>query len=182
MQILGNLLIAPPAVKTSFWHKTVVMVTENHEQGSVGLVLNKPSNLTIRDFGEQLGLHLNIPGNVYVGGPVNSKSLSLLHSPDWVSKNTMQVNNKFLLSSDEDVLPRLADGDCPRYWRLFLGLCGWAPSQLISEIKGIPPWKHENSWCLTNSNFDLVFELDGNDQWCKALDQSANEFAQNILL
>lgn len=182
MELLGNLLIAPPAVKNNFWHKTVIMVTEDHDQGSVGLVLNKPSNLSIREFGEQLDMHLNIPGFVYIGGPVNSKSLSLLHSPDWVSKNTMQINDSFLLSSADDILPRLADGDCPKYWRLFLGMCGWAPNQLLSEIKGVHPFNHNNSWCLTSADYELVFENDLKEQWCEALDQSASEFAQNILL
>jgi len=60
MNIVGNLLIAPPAVKTSFWHKTVVMVTEHHDQGSLGLVLNRKSELSLTDFGRQLGFNINI--------------------------------------------------------------------------------------------------------------------------
>lgn len=181
MQILSNLLIAPPALKSNFWHKTVVMVTENHAHGSVGLVLNKPSNTTIRDFGDQLDITLNVPGFVYIGGPVNNKSLSLLHSADWESKNTLHINDMFSLSSADDILPRLAVGDTPRYWRLFMGMCGWAPGQLVSEINGSHPYKPENSWCVTTANLDLVFEYDSKDQWCKALDQSAQEFAQNLL-
>lgn len=181
MNLVGNLLIAPPTVKGNFWHKTVILVTEHSHQSSVGLVLNKPSELSLFQFGDQLGVSLDIPGYVYVGGPVNPQSLTLLHSNEWSCNNTMKLNNILSISSSGDILTRLSLGDCPIYWRLFLGLCGWAPNQLLSEIKGIAPWKHENSWCITNSNFDLVFDTDGNEQWCKALDNSASEFAKNIL-
>jgi putative transcriptional regulator len=180
MNIVGNLLIAPPAVKGNFWHKTVVLITEDHAYGSVGLVLNKRSTLTIEDFGRQLGMPLNINGYVYQGGPVNPQSLSFLHSNEWRSKNTLRINDQFSLSSADDILPRLSIGDCPQRWRMFLGLCGWGPGQLIGELNGNPPWKKETSWCTANSNLDLIFNSDHKEQWCNALDQSGLEFAQNI--
>lgn len=182
MDIVGNLLIAPPAVKNTFWYKTVIMVTEHHGDGSVGIVLNKRSQMSIKEFGEQLNFDLDIPGFIYLGGPVNVKSLSFLHSNDWVSKNTMRINDEFSLSSADDILPRLAMGDKPKKWRIFLGMCGWSPGQLIGEITGTAPWQKETSWCTVSSSQDLVFESDNKDQWCNALDQSGLEFAQNILV
>jgi putative transcriptional regulator len=182
MNLVGNLLIAPPAVKGNFWHKSVVMITEHHGHGSVGLVLNKRSNLSIKEFGEQLGFDLNMPGYVYMGGPVNTKNLSFLHSSEWTSKNTMRITETFSLSSADDILPRLAEGDCPIYWRIFLGMCGWSQNQLMGEIKGNPPWNKEHSWCFASGSFDLVFGSDNKDQWCNALDQSGLEFARNMLL
>ena len=135
----------------------------------------------IRDFGGQLNCELDYPGMVYVGGPVNAKSLSFLHTSEWACKNTMRVNNIFSVSSADDIIPRLAMGDCPRYWRIFLGMCGWGPGQLLGEVKGLPPWQRETSWCLASSDLDLVFDQDGDDQWESALDRSGLEFAQNIL-
>jgi len=182
MNVVGNLLIAPPSVKDNFWYKTVIMITEHHTQGSVGLVLNKRSNFSIAQFGEQLNLPLDIPGFVYIGGPVGPQSLSLLHTSEWACSNTMRITNGFSVSSAEDVLPRLAAGDRPHQWRLFLGMCGWGPGQLLNEMKGVPPYKHEHSWCTASSDYELVFENDNKDQWCSALDRSGLEFSQNILL
>jgi putative transcriptional regulator len=181
MNIIGNLLIAPPAVKGNFWYKTVVLITEHHNQGSVGLVLNKRSQMSVSEFGEQLGFQIDIPGFVYLGGPLNVKSLSFLHSNEWSSKNTMRINDEFSLSSADDILPRMAMGDRPEYWRLFLGMCGWANGQLAGEIKGSPPNRKETSWCLSSASQDLVFGSDNKDQWCNALDRSGLEFAQNLL-
>jgi putative transcriptional regulator len=181
MNLIGNLLIAPPAVKGNFWYKTVIMITEHHAAGSVGLVLNKRSQMSIPEFGEQLGFQIDVPGFVYLGGPVNVKSLSFLHSNEWVSKNTHRINDKFSISSADDILPRLAMGDRPQQWRLFLGMCGWAQGQLHGEIKGMPPWNQQHSWCLATADEELVYGSDNKDQWCNALDRSGLEFAQNML-
>jgi putative transcriptional regulator len=181
MNFVGNLLIAPPAVKGNFWYKTVITITEHNSHGSVGVVLNKRSTLTIKDFGEQLNYDLDYPGYIYQGGPVNVKSLSFLHTNDWACRNTLRVNHLFSVSSADDILPRLAMGDCPKKWRIFLGMCGWGPGQLVSELKGIPPWNHSTSWCTASSELDLIFESDNKDQWVAALDRSGLEFAQNLL-
>ena len=179
--LIGNLLIAPPAVKGNFWYKTVVLITENHSDGSVGLVLNKRSQMSVKEFGEQLGFNLDLPGFIYLGGPVNVKSLSFLHSSEWECKNTLKINSTLSLSSADDILPRLAMGDTPERWRLFLGMCGWAHGQLAGEIKGDHPWTKEKSWCLATGDLDLIFGSDNKDQWCSCLDRSGLEFAQNML-
>jgi putative transcriptional regulator len=181
MNLLGNLLIAPPAVKNNFWTKTVILVTEHAPQGSLGLVLNKSSEMSVVAFGNQLGFELDYPGYVYVGGPVSPKNLSFLHSSEWSSTNTLRINERFSISSDHDIIPRMAQGDCPEHWRIFLGLCGWAPGQLDGEVNGIDPWKQESSWCIARPDTELVFGSDNKDQWCNALDRSGLEFAQRML-
>jgi len=181
MELHGNLLIAPPALKGNFWYKTVILLTEHHANGSVGLVLNKRSQMSILEFGQQLGIDIDLPGFVYLGGPVNIKNLSFLHTNDWSSTNTMRINDELSLSSDHDILPRLSQGNVPSQWRLFLGMAGWGPGQLDGELKGKTPFNHTFSWCTVKSSTSLVFDNDTNDQWCTALDQSGLEFAQNII-
>lgn len=181
MDLVGSLLIAPPAVKGNFWYKTVIMVTENHSGGTVGLVINKRSDLSLKSFGDQLGYRLDMPGYVYQGGPVNTKSLTMLHTSEWTCKNTLRINRDFSISSADDILPRLAMNDAPERWRLFLGMAGWAPKQLLAEVRGEHPYTKETSWCTANSDIDLVFGSDNKDQWCNALDRSGLEFAQTLL-
>lgn len=181
MELVGNILISPPAVKNGFWHKTAIIVTEHTSQGTLGIVLNKPSPMSVVDFGFKLNIILNVPGKMYVGGPVNNHSLTMLHSNEWSCKNTLRITNSLSLSSADDILPRLGVGDCPRQWRLFLGMCGWAPGQLMDEFRGRPPFHPSYSWCIAKSNTDLAFSADGNEQWAKYLDQSGLEFAQGLL-
>lgn len=182
MNQTGKLLIAPPNVRGNFWQKTVIYVTEDHERGSVGLVLNKETKMPIREFAQQNGIIADIEGFVHVGGPVNVKALTLLHSSEWACANTMQINEHFCLSSSHDLLPRLGAGDCPNYWRLFTGLCCWAPEQLESELQGRHPYNHNFSWLIATPTYQTVFGLDGSDQWTSAIEQSGMEFVQNILI
>jgi len=181
MDLVGTILIAPPSVKGTFWYKTVIMVTEHYTQSSVGLVINKRSDLSVVAFGEQLGFDLDLPGFVYNGGPIHNKSLTLLHTNEWSCKNTLRINDEFSISSADDILPRFEKGDTPEQWRIFLGMAGWGPGQLLGEIKGIEPWKANTSWCTASSDLDLVFGSDNKDQWCNALDRSGLEFAQMML-
>ena len=142
----GTLLIAPPSVQAGVWQKSVILVTEHHERGSLGLMLNKRSNLSIKDFSTQCNIELDIPGHVYIGGPVNQKSFCMLHSNDWSSSNTMQVDQRFSVSSTPTMLEDLANGSRPMFYRLFVGLCGWAPTQLLNEFEGRPPRRRRRSF------------------------------------
>lgn len=181
MNLTGKILIAPPNVRGNFWSKTVIFVTENHARGSMGLVLNKKSKMSIREFSRQCDIECDIAGHVYIGGPVNSKALTLIHSPEWSCSNTMLINNQFSISSSHDLLHRLAMGDCPNHWRLALGLCAWAPEQLENELTGTAPFDHNFSWLLATPNHTNVFALDGQDQWTNSIEQSGSEFVQNLL-
>jgi putative transcriptional regulator len=181
MDLTGTLLIAPPKLKNNFWYKSVIFLTEHHKNGSMGLILNKRSQMTASEFSEQVGLRFNIPGYIYLGGPVNMKALSMLHSSEWNCSNTMLINDDFAISSAEDLLVRLGDGDAPRQFRLFLGLCGWAPNQLMEELKGTPPRDHSISWLTASADYEIAFDSDLKDQWNNAVERSGNEFVQSIL-
>lgn len=182
MNLTGQLLIAPPSMRGNFWQKTVVYLTEHHQLASVGVVLNKKSQTTIKEFAKQANVHLDIPGNMYIGGPVNVKAMTMLHTAEWTCDNTMQINDDFSLSSSIDILSQLAMGNYPKRWRLFVGLCGWNPGQLEREVKGIPPYKHNNSWLTCSANTDLVFGYESQQQWNESVEHSGQEFVQNILV
>ena len=176
-------MIAPPAMKDSFWAKTVILVTEHQSQGSLGLVINKRSEMTVNQFCQQLGFEdVDIDGYVYIGGPVNRQSLSFIHSSEWSSTNTLRLDDRFSISSDHDIVPRLCLGDRPKHWRIMLGLCTWTAGQLDGELKGEAPWPRETAWCTATTDLDLLFKTDQSEQWCQALDRSGAEFAQSILL
>jgi len=181
MNLEGKLLIAPPSVRGTFWEKTVIYVTEDHNQGSVGFILNKQSKLTVQEFTSQCGIDCNQEGYVYIGGPVNVKALSMLHSNDWSCNNTLRVNDDFSLSSSMEILEGLAQGDVPRYWRLLVGMSAWAPKQLHSELKGIPPYSHTHSWLTASAHYHTVFGVDGKDQWTLGIEIAGEEFAQSVL-
>jgi putative AlgH/UPF0301 family transcriptional regulator len=72
-------------------------------------------------------------------------------------------------------------GNAPEQWRLFVGLCGWTAGQLENEIKGVPPYEHNQSWLTVSAKTDLVFTLDAQTQWAESIDRASSEFAHSIL-
>lgn len=180
--LIGNLLIAPPSVKGNFFQKTVVLLTEHHVNGSVGLALNKPSQMTIKEFAKQNGVTIdNVHDFVHIGGPVNVKALTMLHSSEWQCNNTMKINKYFSISSSQEILTRMAMGVVPKQWRIFVGLCGWTKDQLLNEVEGRPPYSHNLSWLTATANSEVVFGLDSQEQWTESIELAGSEFAQNTL-
>jgi putative transcriptional regulator len=178
--LTGKILIAPPSVKGSFWQKTVILITENHENGNMGLVLNKPTKVSIKDFGQQNNTVLEEKGFVHIGGPVQSKALTLLHSSEWSCSNTMKVTSELSISSSSEILSMMAMGNKPKHWRMFVGLCGWTKGQLQNEINGVPPYSKNHSWLIATPNIDLLFKHDTQSQWTESIEQSGLEFAQKF--
>ena len=180
MSLAGKLLTSPPNIKGNFWSKTVIFVTEDHAKGSVGFVLNKPTKMSIKEFSFQHGIESDVPGVLHVGGPVNVNALTVLHSADWECSNTMKITDDFSISSSGDLLLKFALGDRPKHYRMFAGLCAWAPDQLDSEIKGRPPYNHDLSWLTSSSSIKSVFGLDEKEQWTTSIEKCSMEFAQSI--
>jgi putative transcriptional regulator len=181
MNLNGSLLIAPPAMQGTFWNKSVILVTDDYEAGSIGLILNKPSDMSIADFGDRVDFELNYPGYIYLGGPIDTQKITMLHTNEWSCANTRRINGQLSISSAEDMFIKLENRNTPKRWRIFAGTCGWAPNQLAAEIKGLPPCTHEKSWCTATSSHNLIFDTDNNIQWELALSQSAIDFARDIL-
>lgn len=178
--LVGSLLIAPPSLLGNFFEKTVILVTEDTFSGSMGIVLNKVSKMSLKEFSRKNNAEIDIPGYVYIGGPVNTKALVMVHSNEWSCDNTMQVSDRFSISSSSHMLTRLSMGDFPRQWRLFVGLCSWSRNQLKQELKGIPPYDHDRSWLTASADLHTVFDFDGEDQWVVSIERSGLEFAQNL--
>lgn len=180
----GKLLIAPPVDTGSLWDRTVILITEHNRNGSTGIILNKPSQMKIEEFGDKLGHSIsNTDDVVHIGGPESPTSVTFLHTNEWRSLNTMAINENISISSDSQIVPRIASGDRPEQWRLMLGMCSWGPDQLIGEINATPPWDHKLQWCVSSCTIDTIFNEDPQDDyWLRALDVCGAEFAHNIML
>lgn len=178
--LVGEILIAPPNVRGNFFEKSVILITENNTNGSIGIALNKASKVSLKEFARQNNVMLDIPGSVYIGGPVNVKALTMIHTNDWSCGNTMRIDNNFSISSSSEILTKIAMGQTPDHWRVFVGLCSWSKGQLQQELEGAPPYNRNKSWITASSEVDTVFGQTGQEQWTKSVERSASEFAQTI--
>lgn len=172
----GKILVAHPRLQGSPFHRSVVLVTEDHANGSVGLILNKPTDFSLRQVMESKGYDCLVDRVVYLGGPVNSSALVLIHDDHWYSSNTYRVKPGISISSDTLMIEKIAMGDYPKSWRFVCGISGWSKGQLAAEIEGSGPFAARGpSWLVCEANQSLIHKWDGEKQWHKALELCSQE-------
>lgn len=164
----GQLLVAHPLTKDRRFHQSVILVTENHKAGTIGIVMNRPSLVSVAEAIEAES-DWNWPHDdtLYQGGPVNPRSLMAVHTGEWNSTNTLIVNDIVSITSDKFMLEKMSAGNLPRNYRFMIGLCGWAPSQLQKEFD------QGTNWLTCDSDERILFEYSGTTQWDLAIDQCA---------
>ena len=139
----GKLLVATPMVG-DFFHRTVVLMIEHSDEGAVGVVLNRPSEVLVADAVPSLADAAGDEGLVHVGGPVATDSvLALGDFEDPGYAGTPVIGTVGLL--DPDVL----DADVRRL-RVYAGHAGWAPGQLDGELEA-------GAWVVVDSQPDDPF-------------------------
>ncbi len=180
MDLTGKLIIAPPMIKGTFWAKTATMITYHTAEGAAGLMLNKRSKYSLREFGKIASVELDYDGDLFVGGPSEPEILTMLHSTGWSCDNTWPINDDFCVSASDHILEHLADGDCPSDFRLFVGMTDWYPQQLEMEINGHAPLNHNLSWLVATPDLESVFGMTGVDLWERSLELSAEDFTRYI--
>ena len=165
----GQLLVAYPNLpQSSLFGNSVILITEHTDKGAAGLILNKQSRLSTTELLKDFPVEIDPPIKVHTGGPVNSDAMVLLHSDEWYSTTTYQVPGGLALSSDLLMLEKFAQGDRPLFWRLCIGMCGWMPGQLESELG-------DQLWLTCDPEPAIMFEYTGRQQWRKALELCATQ-------
>lgn len=176
MSLQGKLLVAHPRQVNRPWHRSVVLVTEDHANGSVGLILNKPADFTLQQVLDSKGYACDQDRMVYVGGPVNSSALVMVHTDDWYSTNTYVVKPGISISSDNLMIEKIAMSNYPRDWRFTCGVSAWGKGQLQAEVQGIGPYAAQGSnWLVCDASPEIVHSWDGEKQWHKALELCSQE-------
>jgi len=159
----GKLLVASPELLLDeVFSKSVILIVDQHEHGTVGFMLNKPLPLQVSEVAENLK-NLNI--QLWDGGPVAEENLYFLHQlPEFFDEN-YKVTDNIYWSGDFEQLEVLSR-EQPRilYGRtkFFLGYCGWNVGQLEREIKS-------GAWMVVDQpDFD-IFNLDPRRIWANLI-------------
>jgi putative transcriptional regulator len=144
INLTGHFLIAMPALNDPYFSKSVTFICTHSEDGAMGVVINRPTDLTYDALFEKINLELNnaelAQKPVLYGGPVQPERGFVLHEPDgveWDSSITIAKNTA--LTTSKDILEAVAQGTGPEKMLLTLGYAGWTPGQLEQEIA-------QNSW------------------------------------
>jgi putative transcriptional regulator len=150
----GRLLLATPALFDPNFRRTVVLVGEHGEEGAMGLVLNRPADVTVGEAVPALAVVTGDEARVHVGGPVQPEAvLVLAEFEDPEAAATLVVGDVGFASSEGD-LEELAGAI--RRARVFAGYSGWGPGQLEAELE-------EESWLVEPAEGVDLFPEPGDD-------------------
>jgi len=151
-------LIAMPGLVDSYFGGTVIYLCEHNADGAMGLVINRPSELSLGELLTQVGLDIRgAPSTqaVLEGGPVARERGFILHSADRRYEASLEVTDGLVLTASREALAAIATGEGPAQFLVALGFAGWGPGQLEQELK-------ENVWLTcpvdTAVLFDVPFE------------------------
>ena len=177
----GDLLVAPPHMQDPRFARTVLMVTHETSAGHFALCLNRPTEHTVNDIADEVGIELDPDCPMYWGGPVNPQTVWMLHSNDWSIPQTIKINDSWSMTSNRMMFHDIAAGHVPEYYRISFGFAGWAPSQLERELQGEPPFDHRSSWLIwRNPDPEMLLLIDPEDLWRVATEQCAHQWAQGV--
>jgi putative transcriptional regulator len=162
VNLTNQLLIAMPKLADPNFHRTVTLICEHGAEGAIGLVVNRPLDLTLKEICEHLKLDEISPGaavqRVLLGGPVQMERGFILHQPVGGWESTLTIDPDTGLTSSIDVLKAIALGQGPTRTLVALGYAGWAPGQLEKEIA-------ENSWLTAPNDSDILFAMPYEERW-----------------
>ena len=178
----GDLLIAPPGIPDKRFHRSVLMLTHDHDGGAFALCVNKPSHYTLIDVLEDIGVEANLNFPLYWGGPVSPTTIWMLHSSEWSTEHTVPVNDDWSMTSNVEMFHCLADGDFPLHFRIMFGYCAWSQGQLRAELTGREPWNVRHSWLVAQSpDGEWLFEQPIETLWEEATQLSSNQAVDSWL-
>lgn len=154
----GNLLIAEPSIigDTSF-NRSVIILADHSAEGSVGFILNKPLDYTLRD----LVPHTESEFKVFNGGPVEQDNLYFIHNVPELIPQSIEISEGIYWGGDFDMaLDFINSGNITQSnIRFFLGYSGWEPNQLEKELM-------TNAWIVTeNVHKTSIIEKDDVSFW-----------------
>ncbi|MGH3897144.1 MAG: YqgE/AlgH family protein [Pseudonocardiaceae bacterium] len=161
----GSALIAAPALRDPNFCRTVVLVIDHRASGTLGVVLNRPSEVPVREVLPLWGPYATVPQALYVGGPMQQRAaLCVAALPAGVdaerTEGVIKVRGSLALvhldADPELMAPRL------RGLRVFAGYSGWDQGQLAGEIQ-------RGDWIVVPALPDDVLAPPGTDLWGYAL-------------
>jgi putative transcriptional regulator len=141
----GHLLIAEPSITGDIsFNRSVILLAEHTNSGSIGFILNKPLDFSLKDLLPDLIQDFV----VYNGGPVEQDNLYFIHKVPNLIPNSVEISEGIYWAGDFDTVCELINqGEISQKdIRFFLGYSGWDTDQLCDELS-------QNSWIVIKNKY-----------------------------
>ncbi len=164
----GKLLISEPFLYDPNFRRSVILLCEHNDTGTIGFILNHRLDIFLADVLEVETL-LTVP--LFVGGPVQKNSLHFIHNIDALISTAERVTDNVYWGGDFEILKEMLACNSLEVEkiRFFLGYSGWGGGQLEDEIE-------EKSWIVTDANEEIVFQEDNDKMWKSILKNKGGKY------
>ncbi len=173
INLTNQFLIAMPGMAEGTFAGTVIYMCEHTEKGALGLVINKPIDITLKSLFEKVELSLDrddlaeLP--VYFGGPVQTERGFVLHEQISLEgqegspyNSSLKIEGGLEMTTSKDVLEAISSGAGPKKVLVTLGYSGWAAGQLEDEMS-------RNGWINVDAEPGIIFDTPVGQRYDKAL-------------
>lgn len=160
-----HFLIAMPGLADPNFSHTVTYICEHNDEGAMGIVINRPTDLTLGEVLDHVGIEpgrkVDTDATVFDGGPVQKEHGFVLHSPVGAWESSLPVTEGIAVTTSRDILRALAHGEGPASFLFALGYAGWGAGQLEEEMAA-------NAWLSGPANAHVLFETAAEQRWAAA--------------
>ena len=161
--LTGQFLIAMPAMADPNFDRTVTYLCEHNEDGALGIIVNRPTDMLLGEVLEQMDLDISdselAERPVLLGGPMQPDRGFVIHDDQGAAfSSTMAVPDGLRITTSRDILVALADGQGPSRAVVALGYAGWGAGQLEAEMAA-------NSWLTVPASADIIFSVPFERRW-----------------
>ena len=161
VDLTHHFLIAMPNMADPNFAHTLTFVCEHTPEGALGLVVNRPIEMTLSALFEQIEVPLSYQGvaetPVLLGGPVQVDRGFVLHRPLGNWQSTLAISDELGLTTSKDILEAVGRGEGPSNILVSLGYAGWQAGQLEDELAA-------NAWLTVAADAGVLFELAPEDR------------------
>ncbi|NOS86462.1 MAG: YqgE/AlgH family protein [Ignavibacteria bacterium] len=165
----GKVLISEPFLNDPNFKRTIILLTEHCEEGSIGFVLNKPTDYLIHEVIEEFPEFDSV---VYYGGPVQLNTLQFIYKGENIIDGSIEIMPGLYWGGSFDILKTLITSGtaAPEDFRFFLGYSGWTDGQIDDELE-------INSWIVADTSIENIFSVEPDKLWRETLKGMGKKFA-----
>ena len=165
----GSLLIAEPSIIGDLsFNRSVILLADHNEDGSVGFIMNKPLKFSLKDLVPEI----NSKFKVYNGGPVEQDNLYFIHNVPNLIPGSIEISNGIYWGGNFEVTKDLLNSGLlkNKNIRFFLGYSGWGINQLETEMQA-------NSWILHKNIYGKnILSIAGTSFWKEKIVELGGEY------
>ena len=175
VSLTHHFLIAMPNMADPHFAHTLIYICEHNDQGALGIVVNKPIDMTLSALFEQINIPLGDSDlretRVHYGGPVQIDRGFVLHRPLGSWQSTLAISDDLGLTTSKDILEAVGRGEGPEKILVTLGYAGWSPGQLEHELS-------QNAWLTVAARDGIIFDTPAEERLPAAMELLGLDFAK----